>query len=100
MLPLTVHTEDGSYIQGQEFAKDFSEEEEAANLDSGLLELVECRYRVVGGSHVFETAPGDEFTAAMRIGQEALLVAGGHIERIDEPVVATPQRTTIKKKEK
>ena len=84
-LPLTVHTEDGSYTQGEEFEKDFSEEDEATNLDSGLLEIVPCKYRVIGGSKVFDTKPGGEFEAAMRIGQEATLMAGGHIERIEPP---------------
>lgn len=81
-LPLTVHTDTGSYTQDEEFDKEFSEEEETTNLDSGLLELIPCKYRVIGGSYVFDTAPGGEFDAAMRIGQEALLVEGGHIERV------------------
>jgi hypothetical protein len=85
LLPLTVHTADGSYTQGEEFGKAFTEEEEAANLDSGLLEIVPCEYRVMGGSEVFATRPGDVFLAPMRIGQEQLLIAGGHIERVEAP---------------
>lgn len=108
LLPLTVHTADGSYIQGEEFEKEFTEEEETANLDSGLLELVPCKYRVVGGSTVFDTDPGGTFEDAMRLGQEALLVAGGHIERVRSHAKKDPEpepaaagrRTTPPKKEK
>lgn len=104
LLPLVVHTGDGSYTQGEVFEKDFTVEDEATNLDSGLLELVPCVYRVVGGSRVFDTAPGDEFEAAMRLGQEQLLMAGGHIVRVDEPshdepaVIATGGLTKTKTK--
>jgi hypothetical protein len=68
-------------------------------LDSGLLEIVPCRYRVVGGSEVFDTPPGGEFDAAMRLSQETLLMAGGHIERVESEVVAT-RRVTPPTKEK
>ena len=83
LLPLMVHTGDGSYAQGEEFAKEFTEEEETENLKSGLLELVPLKYKVVGGSRVHDTNPGDEFEAAIGIGQEALLIAGGHIELVE-----------------
>ena len=83
LLPLQVDTrEGGSYKQGDEFETDFTEDEEAANVASGLLEIMPQKYKVVGGSRVFETAPGDEFSKALTLGQEALLVAGGHIERV------------------
>jgi hypothetical protein len=83
LLPLRVHTEDGSYTQGETFEKDFTVDDEATNLDSGLLELLPNKYRVVGGSRVYETDPGEEFDAPLRLGQEALLVAGGQIERVE-----------------
>ena len=94
LLPLMVHTEDGSYTQGEEFEKTFSAEDEATNLDSGLLELVPAEYRVIGGSNVHGADPGEVFTKALRIGEEGLLIQGGHIERV-EP--APPKRTRGKK---
>jgi hypothetical protein len=84
LLPLTVHTEDGAYKQGDEFEKDLSAVDEAENLASGLLELQPMTYRVVGESRVHETNPGDTFEMALPLGQEELLVAGGHIERVEE----------------
>jgi len=84
LLPLTVHTEDGSYTQGEEFAKDFSPEDEATNVESGLLEIVPRRYKVIGESNVHGANPGEEFEAALLLGQEAALIEGGHIEPVDE----------------
>lgn len=84
LLPLLVHTEDGSYGQGETFAKDFTAEEEAANLASGLLELVPNEYRVVGDSEVDGHKAGDTYAAAIPLAREALLVAGGHIERVEK----------------
>lgn len=98
MLPLVVHTEDGSYEQHEEFEKEFSEEDEATNLDSGLLEIVPRDYRVIGGSNVLGADPGETLTAAIRIGQERLLIQGGHIERV-EPEPVTTKRTTKKKED-
>jgi hypothetical protein len=95
MLPLRVHTEDGSYAQGEEFDKEFTADEEATNLASGLLEIVPRTYKVIGGSRVFETAPGDEFQAALTLGQETHLIGAGHIER-----VAPAKKTTVKKEAK
>ena len=92
LLPLTVHTEDGAYTQGETFEKDFSEDEEAANLQSGLLEIVPIEYKVVGSSIVHGTLPGGTFTAALRVGEEALLVSGGHIERLVEQSKAKTKR--------
>jgi hypothetical protein len=86
---------DGDYGIGDDFERDFSEEEEAANLDSGLLEIVPREYRVIGGSRVHETEPGDTFTRALRVGEEGLLFAGGHIERVEQK----PAKTTNTKKE-
>jgi hypothetical protein len=85
LLPLVVGTkEGGSYEQHEEFETDFTEEEEMANLASGLLEIVPQKYKVIGGSDVFETPPGEEFEQALTLGQEALLIEGGHIERVVE----------------
>jgi hypothetical protein len=94
-LPLLVHTEDGSYQQGEEFEKEFSVEDEAENLDNGLLEIVPRKYKVIGDSRVNETDPGDEFEAALRLGQERFLIEAGHIERVE----AEPKKPSRKKKE-
>ena len=88
MLPLMVHTEDGAYTQGEVFSKAFTEDEESANLDSGLLDLVPRSNKVVGTSRVFDTEPGETFEGCLRIGPEAMLIEGGHIE----PVKARTQR--------
>lgn len=82
LLPLTVHTEDGSYVQGEEFSKEFSAQDEAENLASGLLELLPLRYRVIGESEVHGTKPGDEFDLALPLGEEELLMQGGHLELV------------------
>lgn len=95
LLPLLVHTEDGSYGQGEEFSKDFSEEEEAANLASGLIEIVPREYRVIGGSVVHGAGPGEILVRALRIGEESLLIQGGHIEPIEakpKAKAATPAK--------
>lgn len=84
-LPFAVQTTDGRYEIGDEFDHEFSEEDEGANLASGLVEIVPRTYRVVGTSIVDDTPPGGTFEAAMTIGREALLL-GSHIERVgDEP---------------
>jgi hypothetical protein len=93
LLPLRVGTADGDYGQGEEFENEFTEDEETANLASGLLEIVPRTYRVIGTSIVHETAPGDTFELGLPIGPEALLIAGGHIERVDPPVKKTKAKT-------
>lgn len=85
LLPLLVSTAEGSYAQGEEFENEFTEDEETANLANGLLEIVPRTYKVIGGSRVHETDPGDTFEMGLPIGPEALLIAGGHIERVDPP---------------
>ena len=92
LLPLVVHTADGSYEQGEEFDNEFTPEDELANVNSGLLEIVPQRYKVVGGSDVFETPPGEEFEQALTLGQEALLIEGGHIERVEKPKPARKKK--------
>jgi hypothetical protein len=89
LLPLLVNGEHG---QGDVFEYEFpSPPEEDAAIDTGLLEIVPRKYKVVGQSRVFDTAPGDEFEKALRMGQEAALFAGGHIERV-ETKKATPKK--------
>lgn len=84
LLPLAVHLPDGTYEQGDEFDHEFSEEDEATNLDSGLLEIVPRTYRNVGTSQVDGHDPGETFQAAIPRGREALLFAGGHIEPVND----------------
>jgi hypothetical protein len=91
LLPLRVHTEDGSYEQHEEFEHEFSVEDEAENLRSGLLEIVPRDYIVVGGSAVYDTPPGETFTAAIPRGQEELLFQGGHIERVPDAPKPKPK---------
>jgi len=83
-LPLLVHTDDGTYGQGEVFEKDFSPGDELENLESGLLELVPSKYKVVGETQVHGANPGEEFEAALPLGQEQALL-GSHIERVEEP---------------
>jgi hypothetical protein len=87
LLPLLVHTEDGAYGQGEVFEKEFSEEEERANLASGLLELVPESYEVVGPRNVLGHAPGEKFEASLSIGQERMLVQAGHIKHFEVAAV-------------
>jgi hypothetical protein len=99
LLPLTVHTEDGSYTQGEEFEKDFTLEDEATNVASGLLAIVPSEYRVISDSTVYDTTHGNTFTRALTIGEEAHLVAAGHIERV-EPMKSQPQKKKSAKEAK
>lgn len=88
LLPLTVHTADGAYTQGDVFEMDHTPEQERELLGwrgGGMLEIVPRKFRVVGTSKVHETNPGDTFTKALTLGEEELLVAGGHIERVETP---------------
>jgi hypothetical protein len=86
LLPVQVQPrEGGSYSQHEEFETAFTEDEETANVSSGLLAIVPQRYKVVGGSDVWETPTGEEFERALSLGEEALLLEGGHIERVEKP---------------
>jgi uncharacterized protein (DUF2344 family) len=89
-LPLTVHLPGGTYEQGDEFDHEFTEEDEDRNVASGLLEIVPRTYKVVGVSVVDGHQPGETFAAAIPLGREALLTAGGHIERVQSSK-STPQ---------
>jgi hypothetical protein len=67
LLPLLVHTRDGSYGQHEEFDHEFTAEDEAENVRSGLLAIVPQRYRVIGGSDVFDdTRPARSSTRHCR----------------------------------
>lgn len=99
LLPLNVQPrEGGSYKQNEEFDADFTQEEETANIHSGLLEIVPVTYKVIGGSDVYETPPGEVFDAALPMGNEALLIEGGHIERVEKPEPAEKKPASKKGK--
>jgi hypothetical protein len=86
LLPLSVQPrEGGNYTQHEEFDAELTEDEETANIESGLLAIVPQRYKVIGGSDVYETPTGEEFERALPLGIEALLLEGGHIERAKRP---------------
>lgn len=86
LLPLLIN---GEYGQGDEFDADLTADQEADNIASGLLEIVPATYKVVGDSRVFDTDPGGTFDRALTVGEEALLVNGGFIERQpDKPLEA------------
>lgn len=90
LLPLAVHVPGGSFEQFEQFDHEFSEEDEATNLASGLLEIVPRTYRVVGSSEVDGHAPGETFEAGIPLARESLLFAGGHIERVDDEPPSEP----------
>jgi hypothetical protein len=99
LLPVTLSDENGSYTQGDEFEKEYTAEEEADLLDfrgGGLVEIVPREYKVTGEANVHETDPGETFTAALRVGEEAHLIDAGFIERFEQP---PPKPKTRKKKE-
>jgi len=85
LLPLLIHTEDGAYGQGEIFEKDFTEDEERVNVESGLIEIIPRRYKVVGESVVHGAAPGQTFEAGLLLGNEAQLIASGNIQRVGGP---------------
>lgn len=99
LLPLTVHTEDGSYTQGETFEKDFTPEQELDNVTSGLLAIVPAKYRVVGDSNVHGVNATDDdptFEAPLLLENEAHLVTAGHIERVEDPAPPKPKAKTRK----
>lgn len=101
---LGVPGHEADYGVGEEFEHEFeSHDIEQANLDSGLLEIVPSKYRVIGGSPVHGVSKDDDppiFEAALTMGSSAALIAGGHIERVaDTPAEPAHKRTPRKPKE-
>lgn len=98
LLPLLINGEHG---QGDVFDADLTDDQEATNIASGLLEIVPATYKVTGESRVFDTDPGATFTRALTVGQESLLVEGGFIERQpDEPLPEKKQPAAAKRSKK
>ena len=101
LLPLTVQPrEGGTYAQHDEFDSDLTEDEETENTRSGLLAIVPVTYKVIGGSVVHGTEPGEEFDMGLPMGNEAQLIEGGHIERVERPEPEKAVKPALKKKEK
>lgn len=96
LLPLLVHTEDGSYAQHEIFEKDFSAEDEAENVSSGLLGIVPIQYKVIGESEVYEHKPGETFELALPLGNEQQLADQlenmGYTEKLPEPKKAPARK--------
>jgi hypothetical protein len=77
------------------FERDFTPSEEQDLLNSGLLELVPRKYRVLSNNY----AAGEQNSVvelALLKENEAALIQGGHIERVDEK----PATKAADKKEK
>lgn len=66
--------------------------EEADAIGNGHLELVPRTYRALSDNYA-AAEQGDTFQAAYPVENEAALIQGGHIERVDKPA-------TTKSKEK
>ena len=82
LLPILVN---GEHKQGDVFEHQFdSATDELSNLDSGLLEIVPRKYKNISTSVVYGVPPGEVFEAAIPMGAEEALFAGGHIERVEE----------------
>lgn len=86
------------------FDHEFTVTDERDAITSGLVELVPRPYRVLSPNYS-AGAPGDVFEAAFLVEIEAMLVAGGHIERVRrdasptvdaaaEPVKKTARKAT------
>jgi hypothetical protein len=72
------------------FEREFSPSEEQDALNSGLLELVPRKYRVLSNNYA-AGKQGDVVELALLKENEAALVFGGHLERVDDkPVEKTP----------
>lgn len=63
---------------------DLSATEEADALSGGHFELVPRTYRQLSNNYS-AAEQGETFEAAFLIENEAALIAGGHIERVDDP---------------
>lgn len=82
---------DTDYGVGDEFDADLTADQERDNLGSGLLEIVPQTYRVLTDTRVYDTAKGGTFKAALYQENEAALLAGGHIELVQEAAPKTPK---------
>ena len=80
------------------FEHDFTIADEADWLAKGVIEIVPRRYRVLVDNAVYGVTCNDAdptFEAALLKENEAALIGGGHIERVEPPT----EKPTRKKKE-
>jgi hypothetical protein len=74
---------------GEELEHEFTAEQEQYHLDAKRLEIIPRTYRVIGPSQLegpgYSAGPGETYSAALTVGQEAALIEAGHIERVKEP---------------
>jgi hypothetical protein len=81
------------------FERDFTPVEEKDALDSGLIELVPRKYKVLSNNF----AAGDqdsEIEAAYLVEIEQALIAGGHIERVATKSGSTKKTAAVAADEK
>lgn len=71
------------------FDHEFTATEEKDALDGGHLELVPRKYRVQSNNYA-AGKQGDEVSLALVVEHEAILIAGGHLARVDKP--ANPKK--------
>jgi hypothetical protein len=64
------------------FERDLSATDEKDALDSGLLEVVGRKYKVLSNNYS-AGEQGEEIELALLVEVEAALLAGGHLERVD-----------------
>lgn len=86
----------GKAIFGEDiFDADFAASEEKDHLDGGHLELVPRKYTITSNNFT-GGAEGDEYEAALVKDIEEMLVAGGHLARVD--VAQDKKETAAEKK--
>jgi hypothetical protein len=66
------------------FEHEFTATDERDHVDSGHLEIVPRTYLVLSNNYA-AAKQGETFTGALLVEQEAALIQGGHIERVDRP---------------
>lgn len=76
------------------FEADFSPAEESDRLASGLLEIVPRAYKVLSNNYT-GGEQGEVVDLALLVEQEAALIQGGHIERVEK----APAKKASKKSE-
>jgi hypothetical protein len=69
---------------GEPFAADLSAVDEADALSAGHLEIVPRAYKVLTNNFA-GGEQGETVDLSLRVEEEAALIQGGHLERVDEP---------------
>lgn len=82
-------SERGKALYGEDaFDADFSVIEERDQLEGGHLVIVPRTYKVLSNNYA-AADQGKTFQGAFPVEQEAALISGGHIERVDAPAKRT-----------